>query len=159
MSVIDFLDRPQKPAEILMTTQSSAVREAAERYRANAYLPGHFGSAAYRNAGYITSEDGWADRMILSNWAVEQIAADDDLPITAEWIVSIGAKSTDHKDKFRFYRSDYSLKIGLWSVVDGWKVMLEHREEWATCIVRGLKTRDDLRNLARALRIELKESK
>lgn len=99
--------------------------------------------------------------MKLSNWAVEQIGADDDsdLPITAEWIVSIGAKATDHKDKLRFYRSDYSVTIGLWSVGDGWKVMLEHREEWATCIVRGLKTRGDLRLLARALGIKLEESR
>ena len=138
-----------------MATQSSEAREAAERLRSLTYR----GMGDWRTPSGERLDDEDVNELkteLAGAWLTDN-PADDDEAITAEWIVSIGAKATDHKDKFRFYRSEYAVTIGLWSVSDGWKAMLEHREEWATCIVRGLKTRGAVRRLASALGIQLKE--
>ena len=54
---------------------------------------------------------------------------------------------------------DDALPIGLWSVHDGFKAMLVHHPNAATCMVRGLKTRGDVRRLCAALGVPLTDAK
>lgn len=83
-------------------------------------------------------------------------AADSDLPIDEDWLRSVGAKKHEwHPDKWTFYRDD-AMPVGLWIVDDGWKAMLIHTESAASCMVRGLKTRGDVHQLAKCLHIPLK---
>lgn len=76
------------------------IEKAAERYRREAYQPGHFGEADYRNTGYLTSEQGWDDRVKLSNWAVEQLRPDDSEAIDAAWLESVGCKWNEKAQAF-----------------------------------------------------------
>lgn len=70
-----------------MTTPE--LRATAERYRREAYKPGHFGELDHRNVGYLTSDDGWADRVILAEAYLAEHHADDDEEVTAEWEQSL----------------------------------------------------------------------
>ena len=82
--------------------------------------------------------------------------ADSDEPLTKEWLRSVGGSQDAHPAKITFYRDD-AMPIGLWLVDDGWKAMLIHKQDWSSTIVRGRKTRGDLRRLSVALAIQLKE--
>jgi hypothetical protein len=83
------------------------------------------------------------------------LAENDETPIDKVWLWKIGGSKEEHPDKVTFYRGE-PLPIGLWFVDDGWKAMLLSTRNFATCIVRGLKTRGDWLRLAAALRIRLK---
>jgi hypothetical protein len=88
-------------------------------------------------------------RLCLGQFLAEH-PADDGEAITEEWLASVGCKKEDHPHKWTFNRED-ALPVGLWSVADGWKAMLIHTEYAAACIVRGLKTRGDFRQLSAAV--------
>lgn len=79
---------------------------------------------------------------------------DDDEPVTKDWLMSCGGIREDHPQKVSFNRHD-ALSVGLWIVVDGWKAMLLHSASAASCIVRGLTTRGQVRILCKSLGIEL----
>lgn len=81
---------------------------------------------------------------------------DDCEPIDGHWLVSVGATKDEHPVMWTFTRED-SMPLGLWQVDDGWKVMLIHSHAHQSCIVRGLKARGDVRRLAAALGIKMKE--
>jgi hypothetical protein len=81
----------------------------------------------------------------------------DETPIDKAWLVSVGGLAEDHPDKITFCRPD-AMAIGLWNVSDGWKAMMLHTPDWAGCVVRGLKSRGQLRLLALALGIPLTET-
>lgn len=66
------------------------------------------------------------------------------------------ASKDEHPAKLTFYRDD-ALPVGLWNVDDGWKAMLIETQHMATCIVRRLHTRGELRRLATALKIPFTE--
>lgn len=83
--------------------------------------------------------------------------ADDEEPFDKAYLVSLGGNNDWHPQKVTFKRPD-CLDIGLWLVDDGWKVMLMHTEHAASCIVRGITTRRQFRDLARALAINLNET-
>jgi len=93
--------------------------------------------------------------LVVSAYLAEH-KPDDAEPIDAGWLRRVGAIQDDHPIKFTFSR-EHAMPIGLWSVDDGWKAMLIHSEHAASCIVRGLKTRYDVRNLAAALQITLND--
>lgn len=97
-----------------------------------------------------------ADGIKLADAYLAEHPADSELPITEEWLRSVGWSKEEHPDKWRFCRVD-AMPIGLWCVDDGWKVMLIHHEHAQTCIVRGLKTRRSVRALCKVLEIPLKE--
>jgi hypothetical protein len=84
------------------------------------------------------------------------LALHDPTPLDEAWLKAVGAKDDDHPAKVHFERDD-ALPIGLWHVLDGWKAMLIHAPHAATCIVRGLTTRGQFRQLAAALGIDLRE--
>ena len=68
-------------------TTATEISIAADRYAREAYAPGHFGDPDYRNLGYLTSEDGWSDRVVLSNAYIAASGAGaviDDLASVAE---------------------------------------------------------------------------
>lgn len=89
--------------------------------------------------------------------AVESYQVDDDKPVTVEWLRSMGFIQDEwHDKKMKFDRVD-NLAIGLWNVDDGWKAMLIHHEAAASCLIRKQNTRCKVRNLCRALGIDLKE--
>lgn len=96
------------------------------------------------------------DVIKVADLALAEHPADDDDTGVIPWLKSVGIVKTDHPSKWTAHRED-ALSIGLWFVEDGWKAMLLHSENAASCIVRGLKTRGDLRRLCRALGVELKE--
>lgn len=104
--------------------------------------------AAERLRRHWDAEDSCrADEITLAKaWLMEH----DQKPIEKKWLQSLGAKVEDHPDKVTFDRQD-ALPVGLWSVDDGWKAMLIHHPNAATQIVRGLKTRGDVRRLLLAL--------
>jgi len=76
--------------------------------------------------------------------------ADDGDEITAEWLVSVGGMADDHQAKVTFARED-AIPIGVWSVDDGWKVVLIIERFASFNIVRGLNTRGQLRQLLKAI--------
>lgn len=87
-------------------------------------------------------------------WAAEH-PADENEPIDHQWLRSIGARKDDHPQKWTFERDD-NLPIGLWHVDDGWKAVLILAPNASATIVRGIKTRGQLRKLAEVLGIEPK---
>lgn len=113
-----------------------------------------------------------ASTSMMSDYDIKQIAhaadevglayriehpAGDDAPVTEEWLRSVGAIGDEwHMPQFTFHRKD-ALPVGLWRIDDEWKAMLIYGEHAASCIVRGLKARGDVRLLCRALRIPLNE--
>ena len=100
----------------------------------------------YDNAGYL----------LAKAWIAEH-PADDDLCVTREWLQMVGWKKEEGQpNKWNIARHD-AMAIGLWIVDDGWKAMLIHNAVAQSCIVRGLKTRGDVRSLCKSLNIELKE--
>lgn len=80
----------------------------------------------------------------------------DETQADAKWLVSVGARKEENPLKMTFSR-DAALSIGLWACVDGWKAMLLLTGDIQACIVRGLKTRCDVRKFALGNRITLKE--
>jgi hypothetical protein len=95
-------------------------------------------------------------RIDYATLARAYLALHDPTPIDETWLKAVGAKDDDHPAKVHFERDD-ALPIGLWHVLDGWKAMLIHAPHAATCIVRGLTTRGQFRQLAAALGIDLRE--
>jgi hypothetical protein len=136
----------------------SDVREAAKRYRAEAYQPGHFGNADRRNVGYLTSEQGWQDRVTLSNWAVEQILHDDEEPLSEEWLRSVG---------FGYCAHWGAMNIGDWrnSMALEWdhgKWSLRACRKGGGCDFRyelpAPTNRHQLRSLCRSLGVQLRDT-
>lgn len=97
-----------------------------------------------------------ADRQKIVDNDLASNPPDDDEAIDEAFLRSVGAENDDHPHKWTFHRED-ALSIGLWNVGDGWKAMLRHAAHAATCIVRGIKTRGQLRRLCLALGIPLTE--
>lgn len=126
-----------------------SVREAAERYRRNAYVKGHFGDDEYRNVGYLSSSDGWNDRAKLSNAYLAEHQADECETITDEWLREVGfVRYTDQSD-------------ACYLPADGCKpvVGIAFRGEWlinGTFIGTKFKTRGQLRKLLEALGVKKK---
>lgn len=80
----------------------------------------------------------------------------DQTPVDEAWLRSVGFVKDEHPSKWTIYR-DERLPVGLWKVDDGWKAMLIHSDNAASCLVRQQNTRGQLRTLCRALGVELKE--
>lgn len=104
----------------------------------------------------ITGYDAMADAAEICRAYVAERPADDDEPLEKSWLFSVGGEKDyyEHPDKVHFSRHD-ALAIGFWSADDGWKAMLIHHENAASCIVRGLKTRGEFRRLCAVLGIRL----
>ena len=92
------------------------------------------------------------ERKVINAYLAER----DPTPIDEAWLKSVGGKKDDHPQKITFHRDD-SMSIELWNANDGWKAMLVHSSQHQSCIVRGLKTRGDVRRLAQCLGITLHE--
>lgn len=121
---------------------------ALERLRANDYSqPGAI-------FDFVTQND---DRALCAAALLRLVSEDDGEAIDKPWLLEIGGKAEDNRLKVIFERDD-NLPIGLWDVDDGWKAMLIIAEYHAVQVVRGLKTRGDLRRLAAALGVTLKET-
>lgn len=81
-----------------------------------------------------------------------QEAVDDGEAATESWLKKIGGVRDDRVTaSLTFHRED-AMSIGFWLVDDGWKAMLIHHEHAASCIVRGLKTRGEIRRLLLSLK-------
>lgn len=96
------------------------------------------------------------DLRVVADLYLAEHRADDCESVTEDWLRSVGAVHDEHPIKWTFQRKD-AMDIGLWHVYDGWKAMLLHTEHWSSCIVRGIKTRGDVRRLCAALNIPLTE--
>lgn len=131
--------------------------DAAERLR-RCLVVTDWGTAwdMYREPSYQQGFSPWlTDMGTLSAAYLEAFPADDGDEIDAKFLRGVGAeKHPCHPDKWTFYHGE-SLPVGLWHVDDGWKAMLIQTENHASCIVRGLTTRGDVRRLASALGIPL----
>lgn len=80
---------------------------------------------------------------------------DGDVAVDEAWLKSVGCIREDSPPiKWTFRRED-ALDIGFWCVDDGWKAMLIHHESAASCMVRGLKTRGQVRKLLESLGVPL----
>lgn len=141
-------DTNRESQEKAMTDEQ---RAAVERLRKDDY--GKSEDFDYTDAGWMKR---CCDEATVSDLYLAEHPADDGDDATPAWLAAVGASRDDIPAKWTFRRDD-AMPIGLWHVDDGWKAMLIHHENAATCIVRGLKTRGDVRRLCSALGITLKE--
>ena len=84
------------------------------------------------------------------------VSLDDDTPATRQWLLQCGGRGEDNQIKVTFKRRN-ALAIGFWQVSDGWKVMLIHHDYAASCIVRGLQTRGEVRRFCSAVGVVLRK--
>lgn len=102
----------------------------------------------------VKSDGDAITRLRAAIAAEEQRIADEQLPATREWILSLpGAAAEDHPAKVAFARPD-ALSIGLWEVDDGWKAMLNISMAWSFCLVRGMTTRRQVLALLEAMGVK-----
>lgn len=135
------------------------VREALERYRREAYTEGRFGDPGARNVGYLTGEQGWNDRVVLSNAFVADHPPDDADPVTEAWAEANGATRPyggEYADEW-YWRIKTSDRLGT-------HVVLKFKPNrpialgicGATVVVNP--TRGDVRRLCSALGMKLAEA-
>lgn len=124
----------------------SRLRQAAEAI-VETYLAGRFGEVPAVVKGRMATL-----RAALAEPDPVQEAVDDGEAATESWLKKIGGVRDDRVTaSLTFHRED-AMSIGFWLVDDGWKAMLIHHEHAASCIVRGLKTRGEIRRLLLSLK-------
>ena len=127
----------------------SDVNAAAERWRLDNKAEEHkeYARSPYKGNFDLRLEDAY----LLAEAYLALHPADDGEAIDEAWLRSMGfTKHEWHHQKWTFYRST-GMPIGLWHVEDGWKAMLIHSEAHASCLVRAMTTRGQLRRLLAAI--------
>jgi hypothetical protein len=90
---------------------------------------------------------------------MQEHPADDDEPVTNNWVTAIGGRKEDHPLKWSFALSD-GLSIGVWRIdaQDAkWKAVVNISPCFSADLARGIDTRGQVRRLLSALGITCKE--